>query len=580
MTSLTLFLQLITKSKTKKKYKQKYRKACEKEPLFKGWLQPVEKKTDKTYCNVCKRELAAVVTALKKHAETTYHKQKASLFVDPKLNRIDTMLVDAKSQEGIRNAELRMAGFLCEHNLSFNIMDHFSDLLPELCPDSKIAAQFQSKRTKTSSIVKNTLSPYFHEQHVDCLQKRHFSVIIDETTDVSSCKELAIVTRHYDKESFSIRCRLYDLVEEPQSDAETLFQTILNVFENNNIPLEHIIGYASDTINVMFGEFNSVVSRLKEKLPNIFVMRCICHTAHLCASHACERLPRTAEDLVRDIYNYFCHSAKRQEEFKVVQSFCNVEPHKLLRLCQTRWLSLHSCISRVIEQWEALEEYFKAVANEDKLLSSNKILSLLQNPLWKLYFYFLDFVLPKFTQLNVMFQSSKTSVHCLHVGLVAIYREFLSGYLSEAYWKKTPLKDIDPTSQVNLLPLPKMYMGAMVTLSLAKEEYKQLRSTDIHHFLKCVQEFFIEAASQIKRRFPIGDPIIEMLQVLDPCVSHSKFPSLVPLATSFPNLVPQSKLQMLDTECSPRNSVIFKSAMKCRCTPAEGRRKFADLEEN
>ena len=31
---------------------------------------------------------------------------------------------------------------------------------------------------------------------------------------------------------------------------------------------------------------------------------------------------------------------------------------------------------------------------------------------------------------------------------------------------------------------------------------------------------------------------------------------------------------------SPRNSVIFKSAMKCRCTPAEGRRKFADLEEN
>ena len=231
-------------------------------------------------------------------------------------------------------------------------------------------------------------------------------------------------------------------------------------------------------------------------------------------SHACERLPRTAENLVRDIYNYFCHSAKRQEEFKDVQSFCNVEPHKLLRPCQTRWLSLHPCISRVIEQLEALEEYFKAVANEDKLLSSNKILSLLQNPLWKLYFYFLDFVLPEFTQLNVMFQSSKTSVHCLHVGLLAIYREFLSCYLSEAYWKKTPLKDIDPTSQVNLLPLPKMYMGAMVTLSLAKEEYKQLRSTDIHHFLKCVQDFFIEAASQIKGRFPIGDPIIEMLQVL------------------------------------------------------------------
>ena len=53
-------------------------------------------------------------------------------------------------------------------------------------------------------------------------------------------------------------------MEVPQSDAETLFQTILNMFENNNIPLEHIIGYASDTTDVMFGEFNSVVSQLKE----------------------------------------------------------------------------------------------------------------------------------------------------------------------------------------------------------------------------------------------------------------------------------------------------------------------------
>ena len=147
-------------------------------------------------------------------------------------------------------------------------------------------------------------------------------------------------------------------------------------------------------------------------------------------------------------------------------------------------------------------------------------------------------------QLNVMFQSRRLQCTVYNVGLVAIYREFLSCYMSEAYWKQTPLKDIHPTSQVNLLPLPKMYMGAMVTLSLAKEEYKLLRSTDIHHFLKCVQEFFIEAPSQLKHRFPIGDPIIEMLQVLDPCVSHSKFPSLVPLASSFPNLVSQSKLQI------------------------------------
>jgi hypothetical protein len=111
-----------------------------------------------------------------------------------------------------------------------------------------------------------------------------------------------------------IKCQLYNLVEVPQANAETLFNVLLKAFDDHNIPIDNIIGYASDTTNVMFGQFNSVVSCLKEKLPNIFIMRCICHTAHLCASHACEKLPRTAEELIHDICNYFWHSAKRQEQ--------------------------------------------------------------------------------------------------------------------------------------------------------------------------------------------------------------------------------------------------------------------------
>ena len=66
--------------------------------------------------------------------------------------------------------------------------------------------------------------------------------------------------------------------------------------------------------------------------------------------------------------------------------------------------------------------------------------------------------------------------------------------------------------------------------------------------MKHVQEFYIEAASQIKKCLPIGDPIIEMLQILDPAVSQLKFPSLVPLAAKFPNIIPESRLQLLDNE--------------------------------
>ena len=53
-------------------------------------------------------------------------------------------------------------------------------------------------------------------------------------------------------------------------------------------------------------------------------------------------------------------------------------------------------------------------------------------------------------------------------------------------------------------------MGTKVALCLPSHEY-QSRGTDVQYFLKHVQEFYNEACTQIKKRFPIGDPIIKIL---------------------------------------------------------------------
>ena len=81
-----------------------------------------------------------------------------------------------------------------------------------------------------------------------------------------------------------------------QGNAEAIFENICSLLADDGIPLMNIVSFAADTTNVMFGEHNSVVSRLKENIPSIFIMRCICHTYHLCASHACEKLPRTPKE--------------------------------------------------------------------------------------------------------------------------------------------------------------------------------------------------------------------------------------------------------------------------------------------
>ena len=104
-------------------------------------------------------------------------------------------------------------------------MDHFSDLLPKLCPDSKIASE-----ERKLSVVTNVMAPHFHSNLVHSLKKAPFSLIIDETTDISTKKELALVTRQYNKERGSVPCSLYELIEKTAGDAEAIISKYLLSF--------------------------------------------------------------------------------------------------------------------------------------------------------------------------------------------------------------------------------------------------------------------------------------------------------------------------------------------------------------
>lgn len=201
------------------------------------------------------------------------------------------MLVSRESEKLVHNAEIKMAMFLSEHNLSFRIMDHFSELAPKLFPDSPTALRFKSKRTKTRNIITNACAPHFHDSLKARLQDRYFSIIIDETTDISTSKELAIVCRYYDARKKAVISHFYDMIPLANSTTESIYNHIAELFEADDIPMSNIVGFAADTTNSMFGEHNSVVSRLKAAYPHIYFMKCICHTAHLCSSYACEKLP-------------------------------------------------------------------------------------------------------------------------------------------------------------------------------------------------------------------------------------------------------------------------------------------------
>ena len=101
---------------------------------------------------------------------------------------------------------------------------------------------------------------------------------------------------------------------------------------------------------------------------------------HLCASEAARTLPRASEDLIRGIHNLFSVTAKRRFEFNQFQEFFEEEHHQILHPSQTRWLSLHRAVQRILKQRDALKAYFVRIQPFERLESIDKIVFYLTNP--------------------------------------------------------------------------------------------------------------------------------------------------------------------------------------------------------
>lgn len=95
--------------------------------------------------------------------------------------------------------------------------------------------------------------------------------------------------------------------------------------------------------------------------------------------------------------------------------------HKILKPCQTRWLSLHSCIKQILEQLPALKLYFRGEYLLDN--KTKEICEGINDPHFELYLNFLDYVLPLLNSLNIVCYSKTKnlrSMFCIQECLVPI----------------------------------------------------------------------------------------------------------------------------------------------------------------
>ncbi|XP_022818325.1 uncharacterized protein LOC111350857 [Spodoptera litura] len=307
----------LSRDQKEKHRAQKYCADWENLEVFKHWLKP-GKSAYKAKCIVCDCELLSEYSVLKIHS--TRQKNLKALSNAKIANKQRNLMTNFVTENPVgknkleSKIELQLSAFIAEHNISYNSIDHLTDIINDILHDFDVKHKISLKRTKATAVTTEVIGKAEKSMLTSVLTTQKFSTICDESTDISTQKASCIVVRYFDKDKKQEvlskmweLCKVFDS-ENPDmvnqgATGENLYRVMTQSFLDKNIPLDNMIGFAADGCNVMMGENNSVASRLKENLPGIFILKCVCHSAHLCASEACKELPRRCEDLAREIYN-------------------------------------------------------------------------------------------------------------------------------------------------------------------------------------------------------------------------------------------------------------------------------------
>lgn len=487
-----------------KPYSQKFRQEWLREAAFEGWLKEVSNDKTKAFCSYCRCELNAKKNDLLNHITRKKHIKAAEPF-SSRQNKLEFQ-PKPKYDDAKSSAEGSLSLFIAAH-ASIQPVDH----LGVLC-EKEFKSNIKLHRSKCTAVIKNVLAPHFTSALRNDIGDGPYSLLLDESTDISVTKLLGIVVQYFSKTSFEIVTSFLTLAKLDKGDAESITEAVKSTLLSYGLDIKKLCGIGVDNANVMTGIHSGVYQKLKLDVPNLIMIKCSCHSIQLAVSHAsAEHLPRHLEYLVQETYNWFSKSSNRQNEYKKLYLTINdAEPLKLTQACATRWLSIEPAVKKILDQWVELKLHFNLTRHSEKCFAAETLHNLYLNPINEVYLLYIHSVLNNLQSLVKVFQSNNIDPSKLLNDLIMAIESLGRNVLN-------PNRQIDIFEVQNLedFLIPYPYLGYRVENKL--EEVKKsdrFSAEDEKKFReKCVL-FTISLIKQLRQRLPDNYRILKKVNQL------------------------------------------------------------------
>ncbi|XP_026293825.1 uncharacterized protein LOC113217939 [Frankliniella occidentalis] len=381
----------------------------------KPWL---EEKDGKAHCKYCKHTFKDNrKSAVDDHGTTLTHSKNAAHWnrrQQPTLANMGAVRIIDKE---VKLIDLVLTVFVACHT-AVRSVDHLGELLRRLGTGSKLQ-HLRMHRTKCSMLIKNVIAPAMLTDLVRDIGDRPFSLIIDESTDVSVVKYLAFMVRYHSPTRKAVVTDFLGFAEVYRAFAVSLYTLTKEYLQEVGLRIQNLVGLGTDGAASMCSavhDNSSVYSLLKRDVPNLQLVKCVCHTLHLAASHASDVLPEDLEFLVRETRNWFASSPLRRQNYEALFKAMNDGdmPLKLVQLSGTRWLAWSRALAVITAQWDELKAHFDqlipTLRASDKCVKGRRLHALFQDPCNRLYLLFLKPITAEVARVNALFQGDNIEV--------------------------------------------------------------------------------------------------------------------------------------------------------------------------
>ena len=341
---------------------------------------------NKPVCLLCQRPIAAAKRDNIKRHHTTLHGDFADEYppgTNIRKDKIRSLIAALRGQQNtlrgscIESDRITEASFKVPLNVAKSrrpftegelIKKCFLDVSESLFVDFKnkdaIIRQISKLQLSDSTLcrrVENISDDLFLKMIQDLKKSNHFSLAIDESTDVSDTAQLMIWVRFFNGTCFKEEL-LALLPLTGQTRGEDVCLTIMDFFRGpgREIDLGKLVSVTTDGAPSMVGREKGLVALLRKEsgVPSNFLSyHCIIHQEQLCCKlRGGDELKTTMGKVVK-VVNYIRAHALKHRQFRTLVEEYDTQYQDLSLHAEVRWLSRGIVLEKFMDLLPVIREF-------------------------------------------------------------------------------------------------------------------------------------------------------------------------------------------------------------------------------